>query len=129
MSNFTNSTGFTPVSKTNHWQVTDTFNWYLKENSNVVVQVPEGFVFNGADIPFPFSILWPRVHTNYIQSACLHDYMLENLRDIFSREHIDLIFYQSLKALKNPPVRSWCMYQAVRIFGLLNERQKYFDIY
>jgi len=128
MSSFTNATSFQPIILTKKWKVTNTFSWYLQKNSKLVVKIPEGFIFNGADIPFPFTIGLPRVHTDYIQSACLHDYMLDHLRHIFTRDEIDKVFFNSLKALGNPPLRCWSMYQAVRLWGILNERQNYFDV-
>lgn len=128
MSSFTNATSFEPVRQLNKWKVTKSFAWYLEQNGNVVVEIPNGYIFNGADIPFPFSIRWPRVHPDYIQSACLHDYCLEYMRHLFSREEIDKMFYQSLLVLGNSKVRAWCMYNAVRAYGILTERNLYFDI-
>lgn len=126
MSSFTNATGFKPSPRTGQWQVTEDFKWYFTEFPDESIIVPKGFIFNAADIPFPISIFLPKVHPDYIQSAALHDYMLDALRSEFTRKKIDEIFYESLLALGNSQIKSWCMFQAVRLFGLIMEREKYY---
>jgi Protein of unknown function (DUF1353) len=126
MSSFTNATGFQPIPYKNLWKVTEDFKWYFTEYPDESIVVPEGFIFNGADIPFPVTIFLPRVHPYYMQSAALHDYMLGDLRSEFTRKKIDEIFYESLLALGNSKIRSWCMFQAVRLFGLIVERENYY---
>lgn len=122
MSSFTKATGFRPSGNPQKpWEVTEDFKWYFEHPEGDSVIVPEGFVFNGADIPIPISFVWPRVDPDYMQSAALHDYMLDDLRKYLSRDFIDRQFYQSLLALGNHPWKAWLMYQAVKYYGILTE--------
>ena len=140
MSSFTQATGIKPSKDKDKWIVTEQFSWYFNEpyflptssasNEQKGIElkdiiIPSGFAFNGADIPFPITAFWPRIHVHYVQAACLHDYMLQHERHTFTRDFIDIQFHDALLALGNNKVKSWCMYQAVRVFGILTEREFY----
>ena len=127
MSSFTNASGFRPIPLQGKWQVTEDFRWYFEEVDGDSVIIPKGFIFDGASIPFPITVVLPKVHPDYMQSAALHDYLLDNLRAILTRNFIDIQFYNSLRVLGNSKIRSWCMYQAVKNFGLLTEGKKYYQ--
>lgn len=125
MSSFTKATGFTPIPLTDQWLTTDSFTWYVARSSKTIT-VPSLYKFNGADIPPPVSFVWPRVHPDYMQAACLHDYMLDNLVYQYSRDFADRQFYEALLALGNSQVKSWLMYQAVKAYGLFIEGSHYY---
>ena len=126
---FTNATGFTPapVDVPEPWLTTEAFEWVLVygDPSQGSVIVPAGFPFDGASIPPPVTLLLPRVHPSYMQSAALHDWLLKHERHRFSRHEIDLIFKEALRAQKNPPWRVNAMYAGVRPWGIVSEGRGY----
>lgn len=130
MSSFTEATSFRPINEgpdAGLWQVVENFDWYL--SSDLVgekVTVLSGYLFDGASVPFILTAIFPRVHPKYMQAAALHDWLLTQERHRFSREEIDLMFYQALKVLNNPKWRSFAMYKAVHMYGRVSEGQRYF---
>lgn len=87
----------------------------LSQPSDVVF-VPNGFVFDGASVPFAFRVLLPMAHPNYIQAAALHDWMLSQPE--YSRRYCDDVFFEALGVLGVP--RAWrvAMFCAVRLGAL-----------
>lgn len=130
MSSFTEASAFRPIWEGEHkgkWLVVEAFDWYLSNDlTGPFIRVEAGFIFDGATVPHPLTILFPRVHPSYMQAAALHDWLLKKERSGFSRQGIDLIFKEALKVLNNPKWRIWAMYNGVRSFGILAERHKYF---
>lgn len=95
------------ILKKEYWRVCVSFRYYVGyKNSFKWVDVPKGFLTNGADIP---RVMWPILprHGEYDQAIALHDYLCEN-RTIstptglvtLNRKQIDYIFYEALRVLK-----------------------------
>jgi len=128
MSSFTKAVSFSPIQSGLHkgkWRVDDSFEWYLDKEGGETIVVEAGFVFDGASVPSLLTAWFPRIHADYIQAAALHDWLLVEEREKFSRKEIDDIFKQALKVLDNPDSRVKMMYFGVSTFGKLKERQEY----
>lgn len=128
MSSFTEAISFSPILagvNKGKWKVGSSFEWYLTDKEGDKIVVESGFPFDGASVPTLLTVWFPRIHTDYIQAAALHDWLLENERSNFSRKEIDRIFRQALRVLKNPKHRVNMMYLGVSLFGKLKERKNY----
>jgi len=130
MSSFTEASAFRPIWEGEHkgkWLVVESFDWFLSSDlSGPFIRVEAGFIFDGATVPRPFTLIFPKVHPAYMQAAALHDWLLTNERSDFSRKEIDLIFKEALEVLNNPEWRVWTMFNGVKAFGLIYERGQYF---
>ncbi len=78
-----------------------------------VIEVPDGFQFDGASVPLPFRALVPMAHPDYIQAAALHDWMLESGR--YTRRECDRVFFEALGVLGMAEPWRRIMFAAVRI--------------
>lgn len=100
------------------WEVWDGFRYAVSDldNPTETIEVPEGFIFDGASVPLPFRLLVPMAHPDYIQAAALHDWMLES--GLYSRKRCDHIFHEALGVLGMPKVWRGAMFAAVRLGAL-----------
>lgn len=100
------------------WEVCAGFTYFVGSLAEPTdrIRVPGGFVFDGASVPFPFRILVPMAHPNYIQAAALHDWMTERPR--YSRSYADRVFLEALAVLGMPKLWRYSMYAAVRLGAL-----------
>lgn len=114
MSSFTSHTAITPTEGgriTTEW-----FRYYVgEENSDDYVDVPTGFIFDGASVPRILGMLIQKVEPDTITSACLHDYIYLHRRE-YGHVKSDIIFLESLivynipKLLKRKKYRkAWLM--------------------
>ncbi len=127
MSSFTKAIGFAPqrVKRYGLWRllppgmqkqkykVTEGFAWRV--DSHRVMHVKQGFEFDGASVPFFFIWIFPRAHSDYIQAACLHDWLY--CTQTTSRRFADRQFYLAMRVLNVPVLYAWLMYAAVRLGG------------
>lgn len=98
--------------------------YVLTSNMAVIVaglrwSVPAGFVTDGASVP---AVFWPLVSNPYAPSslrpALLHDLHCRSKgQGILTSAQVHRIFYAGLLAEGCAPLRAWCMYVAVRLFG------------
>ncbi len=97
------------------WEVMDGFRYAVGslDAPTEVIEVPEGFQFDGASVPLPFRILVPMAHPDYIQAAALHDWMLES--GLYTRRYCDQVFHEALGVLGMPRLWRGAMFAAVRI--------------
>ncbi len=102
------------------WQLAEGFRYAVGslDAPSDVIEVPEGFIFDGASVPLPFRALVPMAHPAYIQAAALHDWMLESGR--YTRRHCDRVFHEALGVLGMPAFWRWIMFAAVRIGTLIS---------
>lgn len=97
--------------KGDYWRVCVPFRYYVgNEGSNEWVDVEQGYLTNGADIPRLIWSLIPR-HGEYDQAVALHDRLCEKPEimtptgpKIITRAEVDAIFYEALAVLK---VSTW----------------------
>ncbi|WP_416558309.1 DUF1353 domain-containing protein [Phaeobacter sp. JH18-13] len=95
------------------WEVIGGFRYAVGnlKTPSEVINVPDGFTFDGASVPLLLRLFAPMAHPDYIQAAALHDWMLEH--EDCSRWHSDRVFREALEVLGMPPL--WCalMHRAV----------------
>lgn len=139
MKSFTTTLSFSPITKgrlAGRWVTNEPFKWQVNYGSDDdVIIVNAGFVFDAASVPFPFSMLIPKVSAFYAQPAALHDWILVFERHRFSRREADKMFLQSMKALlkggtgwaaHRRRARAYIMFLAVSAYGIIAERARYF---
>ena len=134
MSSFTKAVGFAPqriqrgrISRllppgmqTQKYKVTEGFTWWVDARQQI--DIAPGFVFDGASVPFPFTLVFPRVHSDYVQAACLHDWLYSTQST--SRAFADKQFYVAMRVLRLPALYAWVIYAAVRLGGMWAWRRK-----
>ncbi len=126
MSSFTAQSQITPVRRdlpnwqrflppalhASRWRVNQNFKWHLSTDNTKEIIIEAGFEFDGASVPWPFTIIFPRAHSQYIQAACLHDWLY--ITKPLSRRAADKEFYAALRVLGMPRAYAWVMYVTVR---------------
>lgn len=100
------------------WEVMEGFRYAVGslEHPDEVIEVPDGFQFDGASVPLPFRMLVPMAHPDYIQAAALHDWMLES--GLYTRRRCDQVFHEALGVLGMPGLWRGAMFGAVRLGAL-----------
>lgn len=98
-----------------HWRVTEGFRYYIgHEGSDKYVDVPTGFLTDGASVPFFLQWLIPPLG-EYSQACTLHDWLCEHYEITqvingvptqvrIDRKEIDRIFYEAMRVLE---VSAW----------------------
>ena len=87
--------------------------------------IPRGFTSDGASVPPPFTMFFPRVSLKYLRSVIIHDYLLTN-RQGNTRSWVDRVFHHALKEDTVGLIRRNLMVGAVRLYGIIKERKRYF---
>lgn len=109
------------------WVVKKTFSYYLDNEQNRRVVVPEGYLTDGASVPRPFWSIVPP-WGDYGQAAVMHDWLCEYLRVWDTREgrwikitrdECDSIFNEAMKTLGVSDRLRKVMYGAVVTYGHL----------
>ena len=96
MSSFTENVFIQPLPKMNLWSTTKPFRYHVGSiESNEIVEVPVGYVFDGASVPIMFGWFVQRVEPKTISAAAVHDYLYTDGRR-YTRWKTDWIFYESL---------------------------------
>jgi hypothetical protein len=110
------------------WRVMNTFRFYPDaSDKKTYVEVPEGFLSDGATVPRPFWWLLPPWGT-YGQAAIVHDYLCETGKMVVAdaefalrtRADAERIFKDSMLASGVPTWKKNVMYIAVRVFSKLS---------
>lgn len=114
-----------------YWRITESFRYYIGEkNSNEWVDVPAGYLTDGASVPRMFhSVIGP--WGSHGPAVVVHDYLCEYLyvtrRDIvkgyekltpryITRKECDQIMREAMQVLNVPKWRITTMYAAVSLF-------------
>jgi len=105
------------------WELKRKFVYDAGKRGTVVA--PAGMATDGASVPFPLTLFFPRTDPRYIQSVIIHDAALKYRRDI-SRRVIDGIFHGALKDEGVPFLLRNCLVAGVRVYGVLIEQFGYF---
>ena len=87
------------------------------EDSEECYEVPEGFVFDGASVPWPLTLIVPRTHSGYIGAAALHDYLYQCRHETVPRNRADAIFREAMLVLGLNWVWAGLIWRAVRAGG------------
>lgn len=110
-----------PLPGGKKWRLVKSFSYYVGKqdyltNYGIIIEVPAGFVCDGASIPKVFwSIIGSPMTGKYVQAAILHDFLY--YIQTFSREHSDKIFLNAMKILGVSRLKRKIIYWAVRIGG------------
>lgn len=106
--------------KQDYWQVSNGFRYYIGSlDSGKYVDVPHGFLTDGASVPKLFKNIVP-AWGSYGQAASLHDklceqpyYTLEATGEqvVLTRKEIDEIFFEAMQVLE---VETW-RYEAIKL--------------
>lgn len=113
-----------------YWRVTQGFRYYIgSKDSGRYVDVPTGFLTDGASIPRVFwSILPP--WGEYGQAAALHDYLCERMECIvldssgkptwekLTRKEVDEILYEAMDVLNVTPWKRTVIKSGVDLYRL-----------
>lgn len=78
-------------------------------------EIPEGFRYDGASVPWIASRLFPRKGRPYDRAACLHDYLYAT--HLLTRKQADKLFYKAMLSDSVSKWRAYIVYQAVNLFG------------
>lgn len=101
------------------WELTQGFRYFVGsfEFPSEIIDVPTGFIFDGASVPLPFRLFVPMAHPLYIQAAALHDWMIESGK--YPRWYCDHVFHEALGVLGMPQPWREAMWVGVRIGAAL----------
>lgn len=97
------------------WEVIGGFRYAVGslEHPTDLIDVPDGFKFDGASVPWAARALVPMAHPDYIQATALHDWMLKSGR--WPRIYADWVFYEALGVLGMHGLWRGIMFASVRI--------------
>ena len=79
------------------------------------INVPKGFLYDGASVPWLVTRLVPRKGGLYDRAACLHDWLYGT--HILPRKEADRLFYKAMLSDNVPKWKAYMIYRAVRIGG------------
>ena len=112
------------------WKLIPGFRYYIGvENSNNYVDVPTGFITDGATIPRWLWWLLPPIG-EYSQATTLHDYLCRTYsittinnevvtEKEITRKQVDLILEESLKVLETAPWKIKCIMLGVTLYRVI----------
>ena len=97
-------------------RVVESFSYDIGKKGGTTIEVPVGFVSDGASIPKIFwFIVGSPLTGKYRGAAILHDYLYYSTR--YPRKRCDEIFLEAMTVLKVNKVKRTIIFWAVRIFG------------
>ncbi|EFH9080729.1 DUF1353 domain-containing protein [Escherichia coli] len=96
------------------WRLVEPFEFWLTDNQDDVIYVPEGYVTDLASVPRLLWALFPP-HGRYAKAAIIHDWLYDNA--LRTKAEADRIFLDAMTVLGVPRWRRRLMYLAVRLFG------------
>lgn len=124
--------GASEILEKDYWVVTKPFSYYVgEESNNQVVEIPVGYLTDGASVPKAFWGIIPP-WGSYGQAAVLHDYLCDYEYSfrypkvkpvphaLCVKEVRDKIFLEAMEVLGVPKFKRNLMYYAVRFWSRLN---------
>ena len=97
----------------NRFELGETFVYYTEDGEDTI-EVPVGFISDGASIPRIFwTIIGSPWSGKYAKAAVIHDFLY--VRQFYTRKKSDLIFLEGMKVLGVSWWKRKAMYWAVRI--------------
>ena len=102
-----------PLSVHHHWKLTKEIKWYSKRY-NIIVRVPEGFMFDGCSIPRLLRNIIPVTGKKLVAGA-IHDYLYRTAQ--LTREQADWCLFDALNENEVSNKVSNIMYYSVKKFG------------
>jgi hypothetical protein len=76
------------------------------------VQVPAGFVTNGANIPRPLWIVWPPNRSDFMKAVVVHDYLCDREKYALADE----LFRDALQEAGAHRFTVWAFFTAVDLY-------------
>jgi len=73
------------------------------------IQVPSGFVTNGANIPRPLWVIWPPNRSDFMKAVVVHDYLCDRGKYLLA----DQLFKEALKEAGATRLTVWLFYTSV----------------
>lgn len=112
------------------WMTLNTFRYYLDKSRHLYVEIPFGFLTDGATVPSIATSLFPRFDV-YAQSALVHDYLCEYLsvkdkdgNDVpISRARADELFYYAMLTQGIDKSKAKAMFTAVRGYVIISGKR------
>lgn len=103
------------------WEVSRPFSYAIgSEDSDELIDIPEGFVTDFASVPRIFQGLIPK-DGEWTAAAVVHDFLYEKRGKVgdrlYSRKRCDEIFLEAMGVLGVNWITRHTMYQAVRVGG------------
>ena len=105
-----------PFDEFGNWIVLESFDYHIWfKESWKTINIPKGFVFNGASIPRFFWFFFTPMDSDSIIASCIHDYLYSE--KIFTRQRSDEIYYEIMWICRTPKWKKVAQYLALRGFG------------
>lgn len=112
------------------WELAEALYYQLPDEISIegsrTLYIPKGYTFDGASVPWVFTRIFPRSNPCYIMAACVHDYLLDFKRNKMKRSDIDIVFRDALLELEVEGWKVWAMYNAVKLYGLVEDGNEYY---
>jgi len=97
-------------------RVVESFSYDIGKKGGFTIEVPVGFVSDGATIPrFAWFFIGSPMTGKYRAGAILHDYLYYTAK--YPRKRCDEIFLEAMIVLKVNKVKRTIIFWAVRFFG------------
>ena len=104
-----------------YYELIEELSYYRESNKDDIIIIPKGFIFDGATVPRIFWTIIPPLG-RYTRAACLHDYLIDvkwRKEKVITRKEADIIFLESMKAIKVNKLLAYTMYSAVRFYSII----------
>lgn len=118
------------VYNKDYWIVKKEFRYYVDGDLSRYVEIPRGYLTDGATVPRLFWGLVPP-WGKYGQAVVLHDWLCEEMGywnygrwEALTRREVDHIFNAAMREINVPHATRNIMFQAVRAYGVLTESSK-----
>ena len=102
------------IFDTQNVQLTDTF--VFRSKIAGTVEVPAGYISDGASVPRLFQNIFPP-YGKYLEAAVAHDYIYSDIFDRFTKKQADNVFRELLEVLRIPEWKIKLMYRGVKLGG------------
>jgi hypothetical protein len=121
-----------PLSNGENWYLDRSFRYETgvpvgsgSGSSPILIHVPERFITDFASVPSLLAAVLPR-WGKYGPAAIIHDWLYWEQPDAFPKERADEVFLEAMKLLGVGPIRTWALYNGVKLFGRMawNENRR-----
>jgi hypothetical protein len=88
--------------------------------TTLTVEIPKGFVWDGATIPIPARwIIGNPLQAEFIVPSLIHDWYCERTNSTIARTLADAVFWELLRMERVPRWKRFAMWFGVRVWSLL----------
>lgn len=108
-----------------YYRVNEAFVYFRTDNTQILIEIPKGFVTDFASVPRIFWSILPPFGT-YSKACVLHDYLctlnktnsVDNNGIKYTRKECDLIFLEAMEAVQVKKIVRYTLYYAVRLYAV-----------